>query len=81
MLVGRTARIDLTASIVDQTGHTVYEDSETDSESETTFFETGVLADIKDLQRLCEIVLTRTVDRVLDKPAFHNALKPSAAGS
>jgi hypothetical protein len=70
MIVGRTARIDLTMSVINQAGATVYEDSAADSESETKFFQTGVLADIGDLRRLCEIVLNRTVDRLLDKPAF-----------
>jgi hypothetical protein len=74
MMVGRTARIDLTMSVVNQAGATVYEDSATDSESETKFFETGVFADIQDLKKLCEIVLTRTVDRLLDKPAFRATL-------
>jgi len=74
MLVGRTARIDLTMSVVNQAGATVYEDSATDSESETKFFETGVFADIQDLRKLCEIVLNRTVDRLLDKPAFRATL-------
>ena len=74
MIVGRTARIDLTMSVVNQAGATVYEDSATDSESETKFFQTGVFADIEDLKKLCEIVLNRTVDRLLDKPAFRAAL-------
>jgi hypothetical protein len=74
MMVGRTARIDLTMSVVNQAGATIYEDGATDSESETKFFETGVFADIQDLKKLCEIVLTRTVDRMLDKPAFRAAL-------
>ena len=74
MIVGRTARIDLTMSVVNQAGAIVYEDSATDSESETKFFQTGVFADIEDLKKLCEIVLDRTVDRLLDKPAFRATL-------
>jgi len=70
MMVGRTGRIDLTMSVVDRGGNTVYEDTATDSESETKFFETGIFADISDLQKLCEIVLNRTVNRLLDKPEF-----------
>jgi hypothetical protein len=73
MMVGRTGRIDLTMSVVDQGGNTVYEDAATDSESETKFFETGIFADIADLQKLCEIVLNRTVNRLLDKPEFRTA--------
>jgi uncharacterized lipoprotein YajG len=74
MMVGRTARIDLTLSVVDQAGQTIYEDTAVDSESETKFFQTGVFADIDDLRRLCEIVLKRTVDTMLDKPAFRAAV-------
>jgi hypothetical protein len=74
MLVGRTGRIDLTMSVIDRGGNTVYEDAVTDSESETKFFETGIFADIADLQKLCEIVLNRTVNRLLDKPEFRTAV-------
>jgi len=75
MIIGRTARIDLGLSVLDTSGRTVYQDSATDSESETKFFETGVFADIADLQKMCEIVLNRTVDRMLDKPAFRAAIQ------
>jgi len=34
-----------------------------------------VFADIADLQKLCEIVLNRTVDRMLDKPEFRTAIQ------
>ena len=74
MIVGRTARIDLVMSVVNQAGATVYEDSSADSESETKLLETGVFADIGDLKKMCEIVLNRTVDRLLDKPAFRAAV-------
>jgi hypothetical protein len=74
MLIGRTGRIDLTMSVVDMAGHTVYEDAATDSESDMKFFEVGVLADISDLQKLCEIVLNRTVNQMLDKPEFRRAV-------
>jgi len=74
MIVGRTGRIDLTMSVVDRRGNTVYQDAATDSESETKFFETGIFADIADLQKLCEIVLNRTVNRMLDKPEFRAAV-------
>ena len=78
MYVGRSARIDLSMSVLDAGGRTVYEDSATDIESETKILETGIFADIADLQKLCEIVLNRTVDRMLDKPAFRAAV--GAAG-
>ncbi len=74
MIVGRTARIDLTMSVVNQAGATVYEDSVVDKESDMKFFETGILADIGDLKKLCEIVLSRTVDRLLDNPNFRAAV-------
>jgi hypothetical protein len=45
-----------------------------DSESETKILETGIFADIADLQKLCEIVLDRTVNRLLDKPEFRAAV-------
>jgi hypothetical protein len=79
MIVGRTARIDLGLSVHDAGGRTVYQDSATDSQSETKFFESGVFADVADLQKLCEIVLNRTVDRMLDNPLFRAAIQ-SAGG-
>ncbi len=81
MIVGRTGRIDMTMSVIDQSGHTVYEDTATDSESEEKFFEVGVFADISDLQKLCEIVLNRTVNRMLDKPEFRAAVTPKPASA
>jgi uncharacterized lipoprotein YajG len=75
MIIGRTARIDLGLSVLDASGRTVYQDSATDSQSETKFFESGVFADIADLQKLCEIVLNRTVDRMLDNPLFRAAIQ------
>jgi hypothetical protein len=75
MLVGRTARIDMGLAVLDASGRTVYQDSATDSESETKFFQTGVFADIADLQKMCELVLSRTVDHMLDKPEFRTAIQ------
>lgn len=80
MIIGRTARIDMTMSVVDQSGRTIYQDSAVDSELETKVFETGVFADIGDLQKLSETVLDRTVDRLLDKPAFRAAIARTAPG-
>ncbi len=74
MIIGRTGRIDLTMAVVDPAGHTVYEDAATDSQSDMKFFEVGITADISDLQRLCEIVLNRTVNHMLDKPEFRHAV-------
>jgi len=78
MMVGRTARIDVSMSVVDHAGRTIYEDRATDSESETKAFQTGIFADINDLKKLCEIVLARTVNHMLDKPEFLAAVKAAA---
>ena len=55
MLMGRTARIDVTMSVVDRQGRTVYQDSVVDSQSDFKFLETGMFANIADLQALSEI--------------------------
>lgn len=64
MIMGSTARIDRTASVMDST-------------SAFALFKTGVFADIADLQRRCQVVLDRTVDNVLDASAFRAALGPA----
>jgi hypothetical protein len=74
MIIGRTGRIDLTVTVTDPAGRTVFDDSMTDSESDMKFFETGILADIGDLQKLCQIVLDRTVNGMLDKPEFRRSV-------
>lgn len=74
MIIGRTARIDLTMAVTDAAGRAVYQDAVADTGSETKFFETGVFADIADLKALSQTVLNRTVDRMLDKPAFLAAI-------
>jgi uncharacterized lipoprotein YajG len=74
MILGRTARMDLSMSVVDQAGRSIYEDSSVDSQSDFKFMQTGVFADIADLQALSQIVLDRTVDRMLDKAAFRAAV-------
>jgi hypothetical protein len=78
MIIGRTARIDMTMNVVDQAGGTVFSDNAVDSESETKFFRTGVFADIEDLRTLSMTVLNRTVDRLLDNPAFRAAVAARA---
>lgn len=78
MIIGRTARIDLGLAVIDGAGRTVYEDAVTDSQSETKFFQTGILADINELKALCEIVLARAVDGLLDKPGFRAAVAGGA---
>ena len=79
MIMGRTARIDLTASVLDSAGRRVFEQVVTDSTSDFKFFQTGVFAEISDLQGMCQVVLDRTVDKVLDNPAFRAALAPAGA--
>ena len=74
MIIGRTARIDLTMAVLDQPGRVVYQDNATDSQSDMKFFETGILANIGDMQVLAQAVLDRTVDRMLDNPAFRAAI-------
>src|SRR5690348_65258 len=39
MIIGRTARIDLTMTVLDQAGRVVYQDSATDNQSDMKFFE------------------------------------------
>ena len=79
MIMGSTARIDLTATVMDSTGRSVFEQTVVDSTSDFAFFATGVFADIADLKRMCQVVLDRTVDKVLDNPAFRAALGPASA--
>jgi len=80
--MGRGARIDVGMSVIDQSGRTVFEDSNKNEVSEAEFLKAGIFADIKDLQRISETVLARAIDQLLDKPAFRAAVaKPSGAGS
>ena len=74
MIIGRTARIDLTMSLFDQPGAVVYQNSAVDSEPDMKFLETGIFANIADLQALSQTVLNRTVNRMLDDPQFRAAL-------
>jgi ABC-type uncharacterized transport system auxiliary subunit len=76
MIIGRTARIDLTMSVVDRDGRIVFRDSVTDSQSDMKFLETGMFANIADLQSLLQTVLDRSVDRMLDSSAFRAAVSP-----
>jgi hypothetical protein len=81
MIVGRTARIDLTFSVVDNAGVTVFEDQFADTQSDMKFFQTGIFADIADLQGLSQTVLNRAVDQMLDNPAFRAAIARPRAGT
>ncbi|HTH97783.1 MAG TPA: YajG family lipoprotein [Stellaceae bacterium] len=74
MIIGRTARLDFTMDVVNAAGKTVYEDTAVDSVSDEKFFQTGVFADINDLLVMSDTVLSRTIDRMLDKPAFRQAI-------
>lgn len=77
MIMGRTARIDLTMSVIDRAGRSIFSDQAADSQSDMKFLETGVFANIADMQALSEAVLSRTVDRMLDNPAFRAAIARS----
>jgi hypothetical protein len=81
MIIGRTARIDLTMSVVDPAARTVFQDSATDSQSDMKFIETGIFANIADLQTLSQMVLDRTVDRMLDNSNFRSAIARPGAQS
>ena len=74
MIIGRTARIDLTMTVLDPSGRTLFQDSASDSQSDYKFLQTGIFAEIGDLQALSQIVLDRTVNRMLDTPAFRAAI-------
>jgi hypothetical protein len=74
MIMGRTARIDITMAVVNLQGVSVYEQGIADQLDDFKFFQTGVMADIGDLQLLSETLLGRTVDRLLDDPAFRLAI-------
>jgi ABC-type uncharacterized transport system auxiliary subunit len=79
--MGRGARIDLTMAVIDKAGRTVFEDAAKDEESESAFAESGIFGKIEALQRLCEVVLDRSVDKLLDSPGFRAAVThPSGAG-
>lgn len=74
MMIGRTARIDITMTVLDPNGQTIYRDQVIDSLSETKFFQTGVFAEIDDLRVMVQTLLNRTVDRMLDNPGFRAAV-------
>jgi uncharacterized lipoprotein YajG len=77
MIIGRTARTDLTMIALDRSDHTVFTDSVSDSQSDMKFFDTGVFADINDLRDLSQTVLNRTIDRMLDNPGFRASVGQS----
>jgi uncharacterized lipoprotein YajG len=74
MLIGRTARIDLTMQVANQSGRIVFQRDVTDSVSDTKILQTGVFASIDDLRVLSQTVLGRTVDKLLDDPSFRSAI-------
>lgn len=79
MVLSRTARIDLTMSLLDRDGRVVFQTDFGDSESDMKVIATGILADIGDLKILAEDVLDRTVDRMLDAAPFRAALTGASA--
>jgi hypothetical protein len=72
----KTSRVDITTSMIDQKSHTVYQDSVIDHQSDFKP-QVGILADVGDLRASSEIVLNRTVDRMLDSPDFRAAVAGS----
>jgi uncharacterized lipoprotein YajG len=75
MIMGRTARIDLDLTVIDQASQQViYQDTVQDQRSDFALFATGVFANIEDLQKLAQTVLDATVNRMLDKPEFRAAI-------
>jgi uncharacterized lipoprotein YajG len=74
MIIGRTARIDLTMQVADQSGRVVFRRDVADSVSDMKFLQTGVFASIDDLRVLAKTVLDRTVDKLLDDPSFRAAI-------
>jgi hypothetical protein len=75
MIVGRTARIDLTMQVADHSGRVVFQRDVADSVSDMKFLQTGVLADIDDLRVLSQTVLDRTVDKLLDDASFRSVIR------
>lgn len=80
MIIGRTARIDLDLIVVAANGRPVYRDTVVDQQSDMKFFQTGLFADVMDLQRLAQSVLNATVDQMLDKPGFRAAVAGRGVG-
>jgi len=74
MIVGRTARIDLTMQVANQSGRVVFQRDAADSVSDMKLLQTGVFASIDDLRVLSQTVLDRTVDKLLDDPSFRSAI-------
>lgn len=75
MIMGSTARIDLDMSVIDvATNKVIYKDTDVDERSDFHFFATGVFASMDELQKLAQTVLDATVDKMLDKPAFRDAI-------
>jgi hypothetical protein len=82
MIMGSTARIDLDMSVVDEaTQKVIYKDTVVDQRSDFHFFATGVFASIDELQKLAQMVLDATVDRLLDSPGFRTAIERRALPS
>jgi uncharacterized lipoprotein YmbA len=74
MYMGRGARIDLTIAVLNQAGQTLYSDNAADKVEEFKAA-MGIFADIEDLRQMCETLLDRTVDQMLDKPEFRAAVR------
>src|SRR5262249_18624345 len=82
MLMGSTGRIDLDLAVIDQASQrVVYKDSGKNERSDFHFFATGVFASMDELQALAQQALDVTVDQMLDKPAFRDAIAPRAVST
>ena len=75
--VTRNAYIDMDLIVADRSGRTIYRDTVKNRSSEFTLF--GM--DVEDLQRLVQVLLNSTVDRMLDNPNFRAALSLSPPGA
>jgi hypothetical protein len=74
MIVGRTAGIDLTTQVANQSGSVVFRRDVADSVSDMKLLQTGVFAGIDDRRVLSQTVLDRVVDKPLDDPSFRSAI-------
>ena len=77
--LNRSARVDLTLFVLDRAGQTIYQRSIADMVSELRLFQGGIAASIDELRQMAEGLLSRTVDRMLDDPAFRAAVDRAAA--
>jgi hypothetical protein len=69
-------------SVIDEaTQQVIYKDTVVDQRSDFHFFATGVFASMDELQKLAQMVLDATVDRLLDSPGFRASIERRAPPS